>query len=283
MATVREYFDVSAKALNANREWELSNDNGITIINILGKLSYCIEENAKYWSFYFPKGADVDCVNYILSQSHVSEGIIQSGEPEQEIGFSHTPERQKFSSFVFTRRVYIYFDKILSNIEHQLILNIAKTYNFNVKIRDKNYVNKCTELERPLAFISHDSNDKNDLVRELALELNKQLCPVWYDEFSLEVGDSLLESIEQGLKESKKCILVLSPSFISNNGWTKKEFNSIITREIFEKKNVILPIWHNVTSEDVYDYSPELLNRFALQSSLGPALLAEKLAAQIRL
>lgn len=283
MATVREYFDVSAKALNANRVWELSNDNGLTIINILGKLSYCIEENAKYWSFYFPKGTDVDCVNYILSQSHVSEGIIRYGEPEQEIGFYHTPERQKFSSFVFTRRVYIYFDKALSTLEHQLILNIGKTFNFNVKIRDKNYVNKCTELEKPLAFISHDSNDKNELVRELALELNKQLCPVWYDEFSLEVGDSLLESIEQGLKESKKCILVLSPSFINNNGWTKKEFNSIITREIFEKKNVILPIWHNVTPEDVYDYSPELLNRFALQSSLGPALLAEKLAAQIRL
>lgn len=60
-------------------------------------------------------------------------------------------------------------------------------------------MDKCSELEKPLAFISHDSNDKDSLVRELALELDKQLCPVWYDEFSLEIGDSLIENIEKGL------------------------------------------------------------------------------------
>jgi hypothetical protein len=79
--------------------------------------------------------------------------------------------------------------------------------------------------QKPMAFISHDSRDKHDLVRALAMELSKRMCPVWYDEYSLEVGDR--SSIEKGIKEARKCILVLSPAFISNGGWGKAEVDSI--------------------------------------------------------
>ena len=103
------------------------------------------------------------------------------------------------------------------------------------------------------------------------------VCPVWFDEFSLKVGDNLRESIERGLKECRKCIIVLSPYFLSNNGWTKAEFDSIYTREIIEKKNVMLPVWRNVTKEEVYDYSPKLANIFAVSSALGIATMAGKI------
>jgi hypothetical protein len=73
--------------------------------------------------------------------------------------------------------------------------------------------------QKPMAFISHDSRDN------LAMELSKRMCPVWYDEYSLEVGDR--SSIEKGIKEARKCILVLSPAFISNGGWGKAEVDSI--------------------------------------------------------
>ena len=53
------------------------------------------------------------------------------------------------------------------------------------------------------------------------------MCPVWYDEFALKVGNNLRTSIEAGIKKCKKCILVLSKNFFSNSGWTKKEFDSI--------------------------------------------------------
>lgn len=282
MATVREHYDISAKALNAQRIWELRSDNGVTLVTIQGKVSHSIEENAKYWSFYLPEQAEFGCISYLLHQPHILDGVINYDEPEQIIGFTDTPERQSLSSFVFTRRVYLYLDWCVDDNEQILIDQLGKNLDLNIKVRDKNYVSKCSELNKPMAFISHDSNDKDDLVRELALELDKLLCPVWYDEFSLKVGDSLIESIDQGLKESRKCILVISPSFISNSGWTKKEFNSILTREIFEKNNVLLPVWHNVTPEQVYGYSSELLNRVALQSTLGPVELAKKLSMQIK-
>ncbi|MFT6404146.1 MAG: hypothetical protein ACJA2U_000495 [Marinomonas primoryensis] len=282
MATVREYYDTTAKALNAQREWQLSSDGGQTTLTVFGKVSHCIEENAKYWSFYLPADSEINCLSYLLSQPHVSEGIIGLNEPEQEIGFADTPERQKLSSFVFTRRVYVYIDKTLCLEEIKYLKKLGSSLNFNIRIRDKLYVSKCTELSQPLAFISHDSRDKDDLVRELAMELDRQLCNVWYDEFSLNVGDSLRESIERGLKESRKCVIIISPSFIANNGWTKKEFNAIFTREVFEKENVILPVWHNVTPEQVYGYSAELLDRVALNSSLGTKELAKKLAQKIQ-
>ena len=88
-------------------------------------------------------------------------------------------------------------------------------------------------MEELLAFISHDSRDKAEVARKIAIGLQRMLCPVWYDEFSLIVGANLRDSIENGLKQSRKCILVLSPHFFSNGGSTKKEFDSIFTREIF--------------------------------------------------
>jgi hypothetical protein len=119
-------------------------------------------------------------------------------------------------------------------------------------------------------------------VRELAYEMVRLMCPVWYDEYSLKVGDSLRTNIENGLKEARKCIIVLSPNFMSNGGWGKAEFDSIFTREILEKQNVILPIWHNVTVQQVYDYSPRMADKVALPSSLGVPELARRLMSVIK-
>ena len=167
---------------------------------------------------------------------------------------------------------------MLSSKLNEQIVNIGSQLGFSVMVRDKEYVKKCSELSKPLAFISHDSKDKDSLVRELAREMSIRLCSVWYDEYSLNVGDSLRESIERGLKEARKCVLILSPNFLSNNGWAKAEFNSIYTREIHEGKNVMLPVWHNVGKNEVYEFSPLLANKVALSSSLGVKELAKKLA-----
>lgn len=136
-------------------------------------------------------------------------------------------------------------------------------------LRGSEYVKKKMELEKPLAFISHDSRDKAEIAGPIAVGLQKLMCPVWYDEFSLKVGDHLRETIERGLKEAKKCVLILSPNFFSNNGWTKTEFNSIFTREILEQRSVVLPVWYKVSARDVYEYSPSLADRVGLKWDRG--------------
>ncbi len=71
------------------------------------------------------------------------------------------------------------------------------------------------------------------------------------------------DSIERGLTQCEKCVVVLSKNFFENGGWTKMEFETIIQREILEKQLVLLPVWHGITKAELFAYSPQLLNRFA--------------------
>jgi hypothetical protein len=59
-----------------------------------------------------------------------------------------------------------------------------------------------------------------------------------------------------GLRAAKKCILLLSPEFVSNPGWTKAEFNAVVGVHIGTGGSVILPVWHRVSWDDVFHYSP---------------------------
>lgn len=98
----------------------------------------------------------------------------------------------------------------------------------------------------------------------------------------MRVGDSLRANIEKGLKEARKCIIILSPNFLSNEGWSKAEFDSIFTREILERTNVILPVWHNVGAKEIYNYSPRLADKVGLPSLLGVEDLARRLSGAVK-
>ena len=128
-------------------------------------------------------------------------------------------------------------------------------------------MNERNKWEKPRAFVSHDTRDKAEIAQPLAIKLLQFMCPVWYDEFSLKVGDSLRGSIEAGLKECPKCIFVLTPNFLANSGWSQDGVELDLTRELVEKQKVILPVWHNVTAKDVYEYSPVLADRVAVDWS----------------
>lgn len=110
-------------------------------------------------------------------------------------------------------------------------------------------------------FISHASEDKNDVVRPLAIALKEKGLSVWYDEFELKIGDSLRRKIDKGLATSKFGIVVLSRNFIKK-GWTNYELDGIMTR-VVDGGQVLLPIWHEITKKEVIDYSPSLADKLA--------------------
>jgi hypothetical protein len=116
-------------------------------------------------------------------------------------------------------------------------------------------------------FISHASEDKETFVQPLAEKLRKKGLKVWYDDFTLKLGDSLRRNIEKGLAESDFGIVVLSPDFFRKE-WPQKELNGLVARES-EGEKVILPIWHNVSMDDVKKYSPILADRKAAHSQNG--------------
>ncbi len=177
--------------------------------------------------------------------------------------------------------MFIYVDRAFEDHEKDRLKSFSKESGISLIIRDQKYSSARSTLEKPLAFISHDSCNKDEIARPLAIHLSKMMCPVWFDEFSLTVGDNLRESIEKGLKECKKCVLILTKEFIANDGWSKKEFNSIFTREVLAKENIILPVWHNVNAKDIYDYSPSLADKYAVRWNLGVEEVSRRLYSAI--
>ncbi|HEY0975696.1 MAG TPA: DUF1883 domain-containing protein [Solimonas sp.] len=110
-------------------------------------------------------------------------------------------------------------------------------------------------------FISHASEDKDAVVRPLAAALITEGLDVWYDEFELRIGDSLRRKIDQGLANSRVGLVVLSHAFIAK-GWTNYELDGIVTRSI-SGEQVLLPIWHNISKQEVVAYSPSLADKVA--------------------
>lgn len=124
-------------------------------------------------------------------------------------------------------------------------------------------------------FISHASEDKEIIVRELANRLSNYGLSVWYDEFSLKAGDSLREKIDEGLFNSLCGLLVLSPNFFKKN-WPKKELNGLMSINS-SNMNKIIPIWHRVSKEEVMHYSPILADLVSINSNIGFEKTIEKI------
>ena len=116
-------------------------------------------------------------------------------------------------------------------------------------------------------FVSHASEDKEEFVKPLVEALQGAGYKVWYDEFTLKVGDSLRRSIDNGLKNSRYGIVVFSNAFFAKN-WTQYELDGLVTREM-EGHKVMLPIWHMVSKNQVQNYSPTLADKKAINSSLS--------------
>jgi hypothetical protein len=113
-------------------------------------------------------------------------------------------------------------------------------------------------------FICHASEDKEEFVRPLANLLSSFGARVWYDEFTIGIGDSLSRSIDKGLAASRFGLVVLSPAFLKKD-WPEYELRGLVARELGRDK-LILPIWNGVEREDVLKYSPPLADKIALKA-----------------
>lgn len=125
-------------------------------------------------------------------------------------------------------------------------------------------------------FISHASEDKDEVVRPLAHALSAANLSVWYDEFELRIGDSLRRKIDKGLATSRFGVIVMSDTFFKK-GWTNYELDGLVTRANTGEQ-VLLPIWHNVTKKQVIEYSPSLADKLARSTATHTV---EEIAAEI--
>ncbi len=125
-------------------------------------------------------------------------------------------------------------------------------------------------------FISHASEDKDQVVRPLAEALRHGGLDVWYDEFELKIGDSLRRKIDLGLARSRFGVVVLSQAFLGK-GWTNYELDGLVTRAV-SGEQVLLPIWHKITKKEVIQFSPSLADKLARSTATHTV---EEIAAEI--
>lgn len=125
-------------------------------------------------------------------------------------------------------------------------------------------------------FISHASDDKQDVVTPLAEALRAGGLSVWYDDFELKIGDSLRRNIDRGIASSRFGIVVLSKAFFGK-GWPEYELDGLVTKSV-DGDQVLLPIWHNITKDEVVSYSPSLADKIARNTT---AQTVEEIADEI--
>jgi hypothetical protein len=124
-------------------------------------------------------------------------------------------------------------------------------------------------------FISHASEDKENVARPLADALRRTGMKVWLDQQELEIGDSLSEKVDEGLSKSYFGVVILSKAFFLKH-WPRRELAGLRSREEAGRK-IILPVWHKVTKAEVSKFSPILADALAATTKNG----IEKLADQI--
>ena len=130
-------------------------------------------------------------------------------------------------------------------------------------------------------FVAHAKEDAEIVVRPLVDALIAEDLEVWFDDLELNIGDSLRRRIDRGIAQSRFAIVVLSPAFMAK-GWTNYELDGIITRSN-EDGQVVLPIWHDVTKQQVIEFSPSVADKVARRTAANTVgEIANEIADVIR-
>jgi len=129
-------------------------------------------------------------------------------------------------------------------------------------------------------FLCYASEDKNEIAGPIADALSKRGFKVWYDKFSLTLGDSLRRSIDYGLAHSNYGIVILSPNFFAKE-WPQSELDALVSLEAKSGKK-ILPIWHKINHDYIAHFSPLLADRLAISTSKGLNTVVKEIMRSIQ-
>lgn len=112
-------------------------------------------------------------------------------------------------------------------------------------------------------FLCHAWDDRKGAAKELHDLLESKGVSVWFSEKDVFLGSSLLREIDKGLAKSRVGIVLVTPSFlerIRGEGIADKELSALLARDL------LVPIVHNTTFEDLREVSPLLGSRSGLST-----------------
>lgn len=124
-------------------------------------------------------------------------------------------------------------------------------------------------------FLCHAWDDRKGAAKELHDILESKGVSVWFSEKDVLLGSSLLREIDKGLVKSRVGIVLVTPLFlkrIMGEGIADKELSALLARDL------LVPIVHNTTFDDLREVSPLLGSRSGL-STLEDSM--EEVAAKL--
>ena len=130
-------------------------------------------------------------------------------------------------------------------------------------------------------FISHANADKVNYVDELKQSLDKLRINIFYDKDIIEWGDDWKSIILDGVSKAEFAIIVISENFFGRE-WTEKELHELLNRQNQNGQKIILPILHNITTEQLRAKYPTVADIQSLDSvKYSCDEIALKFAAQL--
>jgi hypothetical protein len=125
-------------------------------------------------------------------------------------------------------------------------------------------------------FLCHAWDDRKGAAKELHDLLELRGVSVWFSEKDVLLGSPLLREIDRGLAKSRVGIVLVTPALLrrlAGEGIADKELSALLARDL------LVPIVHNTTYEDLREVSPLLGSRSGLSTAEEPmADVAAKLA-----
>jgi hypothetical protein len=235
-------------------------------------------DGCKHIGFTIQNLSDQHCVALANSIGKIREELAKIQISTQ---YDRDPEGEMESTdeLPWSSRVFIYTDSLKS--DKSRLLSIFRNAGLRAVITDDVRWSEMLSSQKPEAFISHDSRDKDHLARPLAHALGRLKLVAWYDEFSLRPGDRLSASIDKGLTECNRAVFLITPNFLGNASWTSVEMSTLLTREVTEK-NLIIPVWSGVDAKTVAARSARLSDLVAIRTFADIDELATRIFSLVR-
>jgi len=89
-------------------------------------------------------------------------------------------------------------------------------------------------------FVCHATEDK-PTARRIAAYMRQAGAEVWLDEWEINVGDSIVERINEGLSGATHMLLLLSATSVQKP-WVRREFSSALMRQLSSHSVRVLPV-----------------------------------------
>ncbi|MEJ1997832.1 MAG: toll/interleukin-1 receptor domain-containing protein [Maritimibacter sp.] len=128
------------------------------------------------------------------------------------------------------------------SINFFLNIDLTTTPDTLIKEAVMPFVDGFQKLNRPTAhvFVCHASEDK-PTARLLAEGLKKIGSDVWLDEWEINVGDSIVQKINDALGKVSHIVVLLSSHSV-DKPWVKREMSAALMRQLSMNEIRMLPV-----------------------------------------